>query len=163
MTIHIHPFKSKNVIRIFSSHGSDTPAPVHARGQDSGHRKSCPLKLSNAQDQATRIQIGTASKALLGVSYLSFSEEMPLLIDIRLKDNANAIAAACKEDLGKGNYEANLTELDFCTNTIIYDCNNLEKWAKDESAPDIPLANQLLWPKVRKDPMGTVLIIGFVR
>ncbi len=88
---------------------------------------------------------------------------MPLLIGIRLKDSANAIAAACKEDLGKGNYEANLTELDFCTNTIIYDCNNLEKWAKDESAPDIPLANQLLWPKVRKDPMGTVLIIGFVR
>jgi len=80
-----------------------------------------------------------------------------------LKDNANAIVAACKEDLGKGSFEANLGELDFCTNTIIYDCNNLQKWAKDESAPDIPLANQLLRPKIRKDPMGCVLIIGYVQ
>lgn len=78
-----------------------------------------------------------------------------------LIDNANAIAAACKQDLGKGQYEANVTELDFCTNTIIYVCNNLKKWAKDETAPDIPIANKLLSPKFRKDPLGCVLIIGF--
>ena len=83
-----------------------------------------------------------------------------LLTELRLKDNADAITLACKKDLGKGHFEVNLTELDFCTNTIIYVCDNLKKWAKDETAPDIPLANKLLFPKIRKDPLGCVLIIG---
>ena len=52
-------------------------------------------------------------------------------------------------------------ELDFCTNTCIYCCDNLDKWAKDESAADIQLANKLLFPKIRKDPLGCVLIIGY--
>jgi len=77
-------------------------------------------------------------------------------------DNANALETACKQDLGKGKFEANIGELDFCTNTIIYICDNLKKWAKDEKAPDIPLANKLLSPKIRKDPLGCILIIGFV-
>ena len=77
-------------------------------------------------------------------------------------DNADALAKACKIDLGKGHFEANLMELDFCTNSIIYCANNIDKWAKDERAPDIPLANKLLFPKIRKDPLGCVLIIGYV-
>lgn len=32
---------------------------------------------------------------------------------------------------------------------------------KDETAPDIPLLNKALQPHIRKDPLGTVLIIGF--
>ena len=80
----------------------------------------------------------------------------------RLVDNADAIAQACKIDLGKGHFEANLMELDFCTNTCIYCCDNLDKWAKDEPAADIQLANKLLFPKIRKDPLGCVLIIGYV-
>ena len=31
---------------------------------------------------------------------------------------------------------------------------------EDESAPDIPLTNIPLRPKIRKEPLGTVLIIG---
>ena len=31
---------------------------------------------------------------------------------------------------------------------------------KDESIPDMPLANRLVSPKVRKDPLGAVLVIG---
>ncbi|KAL6721377.1 Hexadecenal dehydrogenase [Lecanora helva] len=77
-----------------------------------------------------------------------------------LIDNADAIAAACKQDLGKGKFETDLAELDFCTQTILFNCKHLEKWAKDETAPDIPLANKLLFPKIRKDPLGCVLIIG---
>ena len=79
-----------------------------------------------------------------------------------LKDNANAIETACKLDLGKGVFEANLAELNFCTTTIIYDINNLRKWAKDESSPDVPLDLKVLRPKIRKDPLGNVLIIGYV-
>ena len=31
---------------------------------------------------------------------------------------------------------------------------------KDEKAPDIPLSNSLLNPRIRKEPLGTVLVIG---
>lgn len=31
---------------------------------------------------------------------------------------------------------------------------------KDEAAPDIPLTNSLLNPRIRKEPLGTVLVIG---
>lgn len=77
-----------------------------------------------------------------------------------LKDNSKAINAACKKDLGKGEFETGVTELDWCTNDIILVNNSLKAWAKDETAPDIPLSNKLVNPKIRKDPLGAVLIIG---
>lgn len=89
-------------------------------------------------------------------------DQFPWLTGFSLKDNANAIETACKLDLGKGIYESNLAELDFCTNTIIYDINNLGTWAKDEKSPDVPFDMMVLRPKIRKDPLGTVLIIGSV-
>ena len=76
-----------------------------------------------------------------------------------LKDNSSAILAACKKDIGKGAFEAGL-ELDWCMNDCIFVCNKLEQWAKDEKAPDIPFANTLLRPKIRKEPYGLVLVIG---
>lgn len=90
------------------------------------------------------------------------TDQTPWLSIVRIKDNANAIEAACKLDLGKGIFESNLAELDFCTNTLIYDINNLEKWAKDEKSPDVPFDMMILRPKIRKDPLGTVLIVGSV-
>ncbi|KAL8675390.1 MAG: hypothetical protein Q9168_000221 [Polycauliona sp. 1 TL-2023] len=77
-----------------------------------------------------------------------------------IKDNEAAIVEACKQDLGKGVFETYSAEIDWCTNDIIFVTRNLEKWAKDERAPDIPLANRLLSPMIRKDPLGAVLIIG---
>ncbi len=38
--------------------------------------------------------------------------------------------------------------------------NNLKKWAKDEKPDDIPLMNYFMSPRIRKDPLGCVLIIG---
>ncbi|KAJ9643536.1 Hexadecenal dehydrogenase [Coniosporium tulheliwenetii] len=77
-----------------------------------------------------------------------------------LKDNEDLILDACKKDLGKSQFETYITEVGWCENDIVFMCNNLEKWVKDESAPDIPLANKLFSPRIRKDPLGTVLIIG---
>lgn len=37
---------------------------------------------------------------------------------------------------------------------------NLAKWMKDEKPPDIPLTNSLLSPRTRKEPLGTVLVLG---
>ncbi|KAL8804698.1 MAG: hypothetical protein Q9182_002390 [Xanthomendoza sp. 2 TL-2023] len=77
-----------------------------------------------------------------------------------IKDNEAAIVQACKQDLGKGPFETYLAEIDWCTNDIVFATQNLEQWAKDEGAPDIPLGNKLLNPRIRKDPLGAVLIIG---
>ncbi len=45
-------------------------------------------------------------------------------------------------------------------NDIIFILSNLAKWMKDESPPDIALMNKIVSPKIRKDPMGVVLVIG---
>ncbi|KAL8956838.1 MAG: hypothetical protein Q9193_005740 [Seirophora villosa] len=77
-----------------------------------------------------------------------------------LVDNEAAIVHACKEDLGKPTFETHLAEIEWCKNDIIFVTQNLPKWVKDETAPDIPLMNKLLSPRIRKDPLGAVLIIG---
>ena len=86
-----------------------------------------------------------------------------LLINSRLKDNEEAIYEACKRDIGKPSFETYVAELGWCQNDIIFMQNNLEKWVKDEAAPDIPLMNKLASPRIRKDPLGAVLIIGYAR
>ena len=79
-----------------------------------------------------------------------------------LKDHDQVLVEACRRDLGKGAFETYMTEVDWCTNDIIFICKNLAKWAKDEKAPDIPITLAPLRPKIRKDPLGCVLVIGFV-
>jgi beta-apo-4'-carotenal oxygenase len=78
----------------------------------------------------------------------------------RIKDHEAELAEACKRDLGKPYFEAQLADIAWVENDAIFVANNLEKWAKDEKAPDIPLMNSLLKPRIRKDPLGCVLIIG---
>lgn len=53
-----------------------------------------------------------------------------------------------------------MAEYGWVLNDIVFVQNNLPKWVKDEKAPDIPLANKLLAPHIRKEPLGTVLVIG---
>jgi beta-apo-4'-carotenal oxygenase len=86
------------------------------------------------------------------------------LLNLRnsLKDNEAAIIEACKLDLGKPSYETFMGEVMWCLNDIIFVCNHLEKWMADEKAPDIDLRNTVVNPKIRKEPLGTVLIIGWV-
>lgn len=86
--------------------------------------------------------------------------QIELTLNARLKDNAELINQACQKDLGKGAFETYLTELGWCTNDVIFVCNNLKSWARDEKAPDVPLMNKALSPKIRKDPLGCCLIIG---
>jgi beta-apo-4'-carotenal oxygenase len=75
-------------------------------------------------------------------------------------DNSPALLEACTQDLGKPIYETYLSEIDWCKNDIVFVTQNLEKWAKDEKAPDIPLMNSIMNPRIRKEPLGTVLVIG---
>jgi beta-apo-4'-carotenal oxygenase len=75
-------------------------------------------------------------------------------------DNEADIIEACKQDLGKSFFETQISEIKWVTNDIIFVCKNLEKWAKDEKPGDIPLVNYFMSPRIRKDPLGCVLIIG---
>lgn len=75
-------------------------------------------------------------------------------------DNTDALIEACTQDLGKPVFETLIAEVDWCKNDIVFVTKNLKKWMKDESAPDIPLTNTLLNPRIRKEPLGKVLVIG---
>lgn len=77
-----------------------------------------------------------------------------------IKDNEDALVEACKQDLGKPSYETYISEIDWCKNDIVFVTKNLATWMKDEPAPDIPLVNSLLSPTIKKEPLGTVLVIG---
>ncbi|KAG0645898.1 Beta-apo-4 -carotenal oxygenase [Hyphodiscus hymeniophilus] len=77
-----------------------------------------------------------------------------------IDDNKDALVEALRLDLGKPTFESFLSEIDWCKNDIVFVTKNLNKWMKDESAPDMPLTNSLLNPRIRKEPLGTILVIG---
>ncbi|KJX94385.1 aldehyde dehydrogenase like protein [Zymoseptoria brevis] len=77
-----------------------------------------------------------------------------------LKDEEPALLEACKLDLGKSAYESYLTEVGWVLNDILFMCKNLERFMKDEKAEDTSWTNMPMGPKIRKDPLGAVLIIG---
>ena len=77
-----------------------------------------------------------------------------------MEDNTDAILESCRLDLGKPAVETFLSEIDFLKIEILYVCNNLHKWMRDEAVPDVPLTQRLASPRVRKEPLGAVLIIG---
>jgi beta-apo-4'-carotenal oxygenase len=77
-----------------------------------------------------------------------------------LVDNTPALLESCKLDLKKSTFETQITEIEWVKNDIVFVTKNLEKWAKDEAAPDMSLTNKLMSPIIRKEPLGTVLVIG---
>jgi len=77
-----------------------------------------------------------------------------------IKDNEELLVEACKIDLGKPSFETYVSEVDWVKNDIIFVTGKLKEWMKDEKPDDIPLANKLLNPRIRKEPLGTVLVIG---
>lgn len=77
-----------------------------------------------------------------------------------INDHADALVEAEKSDLGKPSFETYLTEIEWMKNDIVFVCKNLKKWMKDEPAPDIALTNSVFSPTIRKEPLGTALVIG---
>lgn len=77
-----------------------------------------------------------------------------------VKDSYDAIEAAAKHDKGGSSFETYIADSAWVANDILFVCDNLRKWAKDEPAPDIDFALKLLNPTIRKDALGAVLIIG---
>lgn len=79
-----------------------------------------------------------------------------------IKDNEEEIAEALAQDLNKPRFETELAEYGWLLNDIVFVTRNLHKWVKDEKAPDIELQFKFMSPKIRKDPLGCVLVIGYV-
>lgn len=77
-----------------------------------------------------------------------------------MKDHEEEIAAALAADLNKPRFETQLAENGWVQNDIVFVTRNLHKWVKDEKAEDIDLTFKFMNPKIRKDPLGVVLVIG---
>ncbi|KPI35211.1 Beta-apo-4'-carotenal oxygenase [Cyphellophora attinorum] len=67
---------------------------------------------------------------------------------------------ALERDIGKGQFDAMLGEINWVKNDIVYVTTHLKSWMKDEKPTDIDFANRLVSPRIRKDPYGAVLVIG---
>ena len=79
-----------------------------------------------------------------------------------IKDHEEAIVRACALDLNKPRFETEIAESGWLLNDIVFTTRNLHKWVKDEKAHDIDLPFKVMRPKIRKDPLGCVLVIGYV-
>ncbi|GLI82293.1 hexadecenal dehydrogenase [Penicillium ochrochloron] len=77
-----------------------------------------------------------------------------------IKDHEEAIVRACALDLKKPRFETEIAESGWLLNDIVFTTRNLHKWVKDEKADDIDLPFKVMRPKIRKDPLGCVLVIG---
>lgn len=77
-----------------------------------------------------------------------------------VKDNEARIGEALSRDLGKPFYESVTGEIGWLLNDIIFVNSNLKKWLKDETPKDVDLAWKFVNIKVRKDPLGCVLVMG---
>ncbi|KAJ5963589.1 uncharacterized protein N7479_003465 [Penicillium vulpinum] len=77
-----------------------------------------------------------------------------------VEDNEQAILDAIKADLNRSEVESYLTDLAGIRKDIIYHLDNIDAWAADEIIGDSFIARRLGLARIRKEPLGVVLIIG---
>ncbi|KAI0389845.1 aldehyde dehydrogenase [Xylariaceae sp. FL0594] len=77
-----------------------------------------------------------------------------------ITDYTPRFAAALKQDIGKPTFETVLMEAATCLSDLNLALKKLKTWVKDDTDLDYPLTFTPLKPRVRKEPLGPVLIIG---
>ncbi|KAJ3555789.1 hypothetical protein NPX13_g10285 [Xylaria arbuscula] len=77
-----------------------------------------------------------------------------------ITDYTPNLIAALKQDIGKPSLESIVGEISFSIGDLQLIMKKLKTWAKDEKDLDYPLTFAPLRPRVRKEPLGAVLIIG---
>lgn len=79
-----------------------------------------------------------------------------------VKDHSSQIAEAMRRDLRKSKYESLFTEIDWISNSCLFMLDNLDEWAKEErlGAPHVPFHFRPNKVRIRKEPLGAVLVIG---
>jgi aldehyde dehydrogenase (NAD+) len=75
-------------------------------------------------------------------------------------ENEQAIVDAIKSDLNRPGFETYLTDLAGIRKDILYHLENIDAWAADEPLGDSFVARRLGVARIRKEPLGVVLIIG---
>ncbi|GLI82115.1 hexadecenal dehydrogenase [Penicillium ochrochloron] len=123
-------------------------------------------------DQIPDLQFSSlgAISASISTTRKSFLEHRTRDVEFRLvqlrklywaiKDHEEDIVRACALDLHKPRFETEIAESGWLLNDIVFTTRNLHKWVKDEKAHDIDLPFKIMRPKIRKDPLGCVLVIG---
>lgn len=79
-----------------------------------------------------------------------------------VKDHGAQLEEALRRDLRKSAFESVFTEIDWVANDCMFMLDHLDKFAKDDSlgAPHVPLIFKPNNVRIRKEPLGTALIIG---
>ncbi|KAI0383206.1 aldehyde dehydrogenase [Hypomontagnella monticulosa] len=77
-----------------------------------------------------------------------------------LTDYSEKFQAALKQDLNKPPHDAILSEIHHATQDLNLAIKKLKEWVKDDKNLDYPWTFTSMKPRIRKEPLGTVLIIG---
>ncbi|KAJ5370470.1 uncharacterized protein N7496_006562 [Penicillium cataractarum] len=77
-----------------------------------------------------------------------------------VEENEQAIVDAIKGDLNRPGFETYLTDLAGIRKDILYHLDNIDTWTADEPVGDSFIAKRLGVARIRKEPLGVVLIIG---
>ncbi|KAH8887753.1 aldehyde dehydrogenase [Thozetella sp. PMI_491] len=77
-------------------------------------------------------------------------------------DYKEQLLEALMRDLHKSDFESLLTEIDWVKTDCLFMIQHLETFAKDEKlgAPHVPATFSMMKLRIRKEPLGAVLIIG---
>jgi beta-apo-4'-carotenal oxygenase len=77
-----------------------------------------------------------------------------------LKDCNELLEEGLMLDMNKPPHDAQLTEIDWAIQDCMFTIQNLTKWVQDDKDVDVPLTMSMTRPRIRKEPLGAVLIIG---
>ncbi|KAI1140518.1 aldehyde dehydrogenase [Hypoxylon sp. FL0543] len=77
-----------------------------------------------------------------------------------LTDYTPKLQAALKKDLHKPPHDAILSEIHHLIQDLHLSLKKLKEWVKDDKNLDYPWTFTVLKPRLKKEPLGTVLIIG---
>ncbi len=88
-----------------------------------------------------------------------FRRKQLLTLREMIVENEEAIKEALKKDLNKSSFEAYTTEIGFVLYSLRKTLKNLRKWMKPKKVKT-PIFHTFTKSYVRREPLGTVLIIG---
>lgn len=77
-----------------------------------------------------------------------------------LTDLTPKFLESLKQDLNKPAHDSFMSEIGWSLQDCAFIIKNLEKWVKDDKDIDVPLTFSMLNARIRKEPLGAVLIIG---
>lgn len=77
-----------------------------------------------------------------------------------VRDLEPELKEALYRDLHKPHYESMLTETEWIKSECLFMIKHLKEFAKDEKLKHVPLTFSVMNCRVRKEPMGAVLILG---